>query len=371
MGRFATWKSLLIAAVLCTLSPAAGAADRQAARNFSLSTTETFAPGEAVKIELYAHNVPALEFRVYKVNDVEKFYTHLKDLHSFGVVTNSPAEQIDETSWLERIHDWKERLWHRIRAFFRGQFDQGARDSFREGQASLGKRSAVTGLSEFAQVPLLNQSQLVARWKLITPPTLVSETLRLPIENLKPGMYLIEATDGTYKAYTVAIVTSMVLVERERDNQAELFVADRKSGAPIADAELALWANSKPQSAGKSDANGFITLKTGDYVDTGNGRPSIDNLLILARHGDDIAVLTPSNYYWEGENSTGNGLKAYIYTDRPVYRPGHTVHIKAVVRRVSLAECRTVAQAALQLASAEAIRASVKEAWPWLDASRV
>ncbi len=333
MGRFATWKSLLIAAVLCTLSPAAGAADRQAARNFSLSTTETFAPGEAVKIELYAHNVPALEFRVYKVNDVEKFYTHLKDLHSFGVVTNSPAEQIDETSWLERIHDWKERLWHRIRAFFRGQFDQGARDSFREGQASLGKRSAVTGLSEFAQVPLLNQSQLVARWKLITPPTLVSETLRLPIENLKPGMYLIEATDGTYKAYTVAIVTSMVLVERERDNQAELFVADRKSGAPIADAELALWANSKPQSAGKSDANGFITLKTGDYVDTGNGRPSIDNLLILARHGDDIAVLTPSNYYWEGENSTGNGLKAYIYTDRPVYRPGHTVHIKAVVRR--------------------------------------
>ena len=26
-------------------------------------------------------------------------------------------------------------------------------------------------------------------------------------------------------------------------------------------------------------------------------------------------------------------LKAYVYTDRPVYRPGHTVHIKAVVRR--------------------------------------
>ena len=25
--------------------------------------------------------------------------------------------------------------------------------------------------------------------------------------------------------------------------------------------------------------------------------------------------------------------KAYIYTDRPVYRPGHTVHIKAIVRK--------------------------------------
>lgn len=322
---------MLFIAVLCA-STAAAAADR-VSRNFSLSTTETFAPGETVKIELYAHNVPALEFRVYKVSDVEKFYTHLKDLHSFGATTESPVEQIDEEGWLEKIHDWKERHWRRIRAFFRRQFDAEARDSFREGQASLGKKSAVTGLSEFAQVPLLNPSQLVARWKLITPPSLVSETQRLPIDNLKPGFYLIEATDGTYKAYTLAIVTRMVLVERERDNQAELFVADRKTGAPIADAELAVWANAKPQSQGKTDADGFVALKTSDIVDTGNGRPTIDNLLILARHGDDIAVLTPSDYSWEGEGSTGNGLKAYIYTDRPVYRPGHTVHIKAVVRR--------------------------------------
>ena len=50
--------------------------------------------------------------------------------------------------------------------------------------------------------------------------------------------------------------------------------------------------------------------------------------------------------------------------------PAVIPEIKAVVRRVSLAECRLVAQAALQLTSAEAIRASVKAAWPWLDASR-
>ena len=25
-------------------------------------------------------------------------------------------------------------------------------------------------------------------------------------------------------------------------------------------------------------------------------------------------------------------LAAYIYTDKPIYRPGHTVHIKAVLR---------------------------------------
>lgn len=50
--------------------------------------------------------------------------------------------------------------------------------------------------------------------------------------------------------------------------------------------------------------------------------------------------------------------------------PAVIPEIKAVVRRVSLSECRSVALAALQLTSAEAIRAHVKKVWPWLDASR-
>ena len=94
-----------------------------------------------------------------------------------------------------------------MRHFFRGQFTDDARDSFREEQGKLGKTSRVVGAAQFAQVPILNASQLVARWKLETPPAMVSETQQLPIDGLGAGVYLIEATDGTYKAYTVAIVT--------------------------------------------------------------------------------------------------------------------------------------------------------------------
>ena len=65
-------------------------------RSFSLSTTRTFAPGESVKIQLLAHNVPELEFRVYKVRDAEKFFAGLKDPHSFGIESYSPQEQIDQ-----------------------------------------------------------------------------------------------------------------------------------------------------------------------------------------------------------------------------------------------------------------------------------
>ena len=131
-------------------------------------------------------------------------------------------------SFLEWLHDFKAGLWCRVRRFFRGQFTDEARDSFREGQGKLGKKSQVVGATGFARIPLLNESQLVERWKLVTPPAIVSETQQLPIDGLGAGVYLIEATDGTYKAYTIAIVTRIALVERAGSGRADLYVADRK-----------------------------------------------------------------------------------------------------------------------------------------------
>src|SRR6202044_436011 len=155
---------------------------------------------------------------------------------------------------------YKAHLWFEVRHFFRGQFTDDARDSFREGQGKLGKRSQVVGATEFAQIPLLNESQLVARWKLITPPVIVSETQQLPIDGLAAGVYLIEATDGTYKAYTVAIVTSIAVVERSVDGKEFLYVADRKTGAPVAQADVVMWGDGKLQSSGKTGSDGLAQL---------------------------------------------------------------------------------------------------------------
>ena len=303
---------------------------KDAPRSFSLSTSRTFAPGESVKIQLFARNVPSLEFRVYKVQDPEKFFAGLKDLHGFGAQSQSPAEQIDERTWIERFHDFKAHIWWLVRRFFRGQFTEDARDTIREGQGKLGKRSTVVGpVSEFARIPLLNSSQLVARWKLETPPAIVSETQQLPIDGLSSGIYLIEATDGTYKAYTIAIVTSIAIVERNIGGQVNLYVADRKTGAPVESAETVLWANGSLQSSAKTGLDGMATLTVNSPRVRAGAEP--EKVWILARHGADAAIITPWGYGFMEEPP--NDLRGYVYTDRPVYRPGHTVHIKAVVRR--------------------------------------
>ncbi len=324
--RFRT--SLALPIVLLLALVASAAETKDAPRSFSLSTSRTFAPGESVKIQLYARNVPALEFRVYQVRDPQKFFAGLKDLHSFGVQSESPSEQIDQKTFLERVHEFKANLWWRVRRFFRGQLTDDARDSLREGQGKLGKRSQVVGATEFARVPLLNESQLVARWKLVTPPAIVSETQQLPIDGLSSGVYLIEATEGTYKAYTVAIVTGIAVVERANAGRADLYVADRKTGAPVDGAEVALWSDGHQQSTGKTGADGLASLTV--KVRGGAQGTEPENLWIMARHGSDAAVMTPYGYGFITNRTTD--LTAYVYTDRPVYRPGHTVHIKAIVR---------------------------------------
>ena len=95
---------ILAGAVLALLAAAAAApAAWGEARSFSLSTSRTFAPGESVKIQLFARNVPELEFRVYKVRDAEKFFAGLKDLHSFGVKSHSPSSRSTSETLLERL----------------------------------------------------------------------------------------------------------------------------------------------------------------------------------------------------------------------------------------------------------------------------
>ena len=175
---------------------------------------KTFAPGENPKIHLYARNESELEFRVYHVNDPEKFIGGLSEMHSFGETVNSPVEQIDEKTWLERFHDWKHDRWIDIKHFFRAQLSRATRDALKEKQSGLAKRSRIVGVAQFAQVPLLNDKQLVARWRQEVPPTYVSDNQVLPIDPLPPGMYLVEATDGHLKAYTLLMVSETALITR-------------------------------------------------------------------------------------------------------------------------------------------------------------
>src|SRR5215475_2844845 len=115
---------------LALMFPAVASADSY----FSLSSDRSFLPGDKITVHLYTRDIPALEFRLYKVNDPVVFFEQLRDVHGFGSGHFGPKEQIEEKTAIERYHDWKRGIWIDIRNFFRGQFASHSRAQIREQQ---------------------------------------------------------------------------------------------------------------------------------------------------------------------------------------------------------------------------------------------
>jgi uncharacterized protein YfaS (alpha-2-macroglobulin family) len=316
---------LRVVSFLAVLVCAVPAASQGGSVSFNLSTSKTFAPGEQPTIHLYTHNVDALEFRVYRVNDPVKFMENLRELHSFGPEAGLlEHEQIDERTWLEKFHDWKHDLWESIRAFFRNQFSYDARNSMRAKQSSLQRRSRIVSEAEFAQIPILNQSQLVARWRQLVPATYISDANDLAVPKLNSGLYLLEATDGRYKAYTLLMVTEMALVTRTTSGNVVAYVVDRVTGAPIAGAKVDAGFGQQQAATATTGADGTAQLAVaGD-------KSQRDNFWVVAGKGAEFAASTPET--WALTYSASGKYAGYVYTERPVYRPTHTVHWKAILR---------------------------------------
>lgn len=317
---------LQLMAVLLFVVSGAGAQGRSV--SFNLSTSRSFAPGEQPKIHLYTHNVDALEFRVYRVNDPVKFMENLRELHSFGPEAGLlNREQIDERTWLEKFHDWKRSLWRSIRDFFRRQFSRASRHALRERQSSIRRSSRIVSEAEFAQIPILNRAQLVSRWRQVVPSTYVSDTNVLAVPKLKAGLYLVEATDGQYKAYTLLMVTEMALVTRTTSGNVVAYVVDRVSGQPIAGVKVDAGFGQRLVNSGTTGADGAVQF--GVQTD-----PSAqDNFWVVASKGDEFAASAPAQ--WALTYSASGKYAGYVFTERPVYRPTHTVHWKAILREHS------------------------------------
>ena len=82
------------------------------------------------------------------------------------------------------------------------------------------------------------------------------------------------------------------------------------------------------QSAAQTNSDGMATLT---MTVRGAAQGAVpENVWIIARHGADTALMTPWGYAFAQNGAQQE--RAFVYTDRPVYRPGHTVHIKGIVR---------------------------------------
>ena len=92
------------------------------------------------------------------------------------------------------------------------------------------------------------------------PATYISDNNDLPVTNPGPGLYLVEATDGHYKAYTLLMVSEKALVTRTSAGGVIAFAVDRVSGAPIPGVKVDAGFGQKQSVSAMTGADGVADL---------------------------------------------------------------------------------------------------------------
>lgn len=288
--------------------------------SFSLTSGRVFSPTDQKAISIGFTRVDHLDFRIYKVADPVAFFAGLRELHNLG----SFEPVVDQVPTLiERIAAWKAE-W---RSWFRGFARQQVSWEYR--QVRNTRRNAVTptvtrqrvGATSYAQIPPLNPTQVVQSFREILPNRRDFESRSIPLDLDTPGVYLVEAMNDRLRAYTIVIVSNLGLITKTASGQVVLFATDREHGAPRAACTTAIVVGQKVVAQGTTADDG--TYETAVPVG------EVEGLVALARCGDDTIAADPGGYFLRDR---ARELAGYIYTDRPVYRPGHTVNYKGVLR---------------------------------------
>lgn len=134
-----------------------------------------------------------------------------------------------------------------------------------------------------------------------------------------PGYYVFVAqlADGTFEQREAVLVTELSLVVKHGPSTVLVSAHDLRSGEALEGIEILVESSGREVARGITDDRGIAVWQSNDLpfhlTITGFGKPG-------------AARVFTSTY------AEPLGYRAYLYTDRPVYRPGQTVHFKGVVR---------------------------------------
>ena len=153
-----------------------------------------------------------------------------------------------------------------------------------------------------------------------------------------------ERTVGPYDR-RMALVTDLgLLVKTNVDQSQHVFVHSVATGEPVSGAEVELLGkNGLPVIATTTDADGHARLASAADFQR-DRQPTV----FVVRHGADMTFMPyrrgDRRIRWSGfdvggehvRHDDGERLKAVVYTDRGLYRPGETIRMFSVVRRRDL-----------------------------------
>ncbi|MDY7078457.1 MAG: Ig-like domain-containing protein [Chloroflexota bacterium] len=173
----------------------------------------------------------------------------------------------------------------------------------------------------------------------------VSTTVTAPDEApLSPGVYLLQVRSRGLSDARFMVVSRANLALKWGPRQVFVWATDLVSGQVIPDMNITIYNREGALLAeGTTDQDGVFVADVegleGDYwrrweeslFVVGEGPPESGNGLALCTSRWDAGI-TRWDFGLQQDSGEGGDSTAYVYSDRPIYRPGQTVYFKGIVR---------------------------------------
>ncbi|WP_421871747.1 alpha-2-macroglobulin family protein [Marinoscillum sp.] len=145
----------------------------------------------------------------------------------------------------------------------------------------------------------------------------------VPIEG-EPLQY-IQKYGQVYKPLTISDIG--LLVKREGNEEYQVYTTDLKSGQPMPNVRVTIQRYDKSYSR-TTNNEGRASISASSYIQ-----------LVKAEKDGQISVIKPNEMQWNNSGFDVGGLseyelqtRAFIYTERGVYRPGDSINLSCIVR---------------------------------------
>ncbi len=142
----------------------------------------------------------------------------------------------------------------------------------------------------------------------------------LPLGKRKPGLYLVEAMIGSFRATTLVFVSDTIVVTKVSSLQGFVWTVNRETGMPQPKSHVMITDGIGTLDQGTGDADGVFTSK--------HSTPERSFAIV---EDNDGGVAISENFFYDSEVYQP---KIFVFTDRPLYQPGDTVYVRALGRDI-------------------------------------
>src|SRR5205814_1737205 len=130
------------------------------------------------------------------------------------------------------------------------------------------------------------------------------------------GLYLVEAIIGAYRGTTLVFASDTVALTKVSAGELLVWTVDRRTGRAVGGVDVAWTDGLGTLQSATTGADGVAVFR----------HASPERTYVIGRDGDG-GVFVSENFYYDSEIYD---TKLYAVTDRPLYRPGDTVHVKVL-----------------------------------------